>query len=442
MDEKVLNRLEQHLKMVTDGLTREDFTAAFQEVVKVVLNIGEALGKENIKMRNDFTILQNLLKDDNKADLDEVKTAARIAVGAALTSMTSSINTRLAAMEATIADVEDGKDADEIMILERLKAMIPTMEEIGQQIPQFGPGIRDALELLRGDDRLDISAIRGIDALKEEFRGWITKIGTGARTVAGRIGFYLYVGGVKKGIVNTIDFVGSSGVGIVFSKVNGRETLTFSSTGGGTGSGGASALMFVVPTEIVDGNNKIFTVPGQLVIAGSDNGNDSSAVGVYNAVTNITTITYSVAPQNNVFAFVISSTNPTLKIAPDISGAVDNSNITFSVAGRVQLVFIDRVVDNSAILSYNPFTNITTITASVPPQNDVSALVVVGFPITTQIPSGSIGANNMAFSAVGQINAAIVDSNIDENAILAYNCGTNMTLITYSVPPQFNVSTF
>lgn len=60
-----------------------------------------------------------------------------------------------------------GKDAD---ITEAVDAavsavtpLIPKIEDIEKNLPKLGEPIRDALELLQGDERLDKSAIKGLD---------------------------------------------------------------------------------------------------------------------------------------------------------------------------------------------------------------------------------------------------------------------------------------
>lgn len=50
--------------------------------------------------------------------------------------------------------------------IEAIKPLIPTIESIETDLPKLGEQIRDSLELLEGDNRLDASAIKG---LKEQF---------------------------------------------------------------------------------------------------------------------------------------------------------------------------------------------------------------------------------------------------------------------------------
>jgi len=64
-------------------------------------------------------------------------------------------------------EVKDGKDADEEMIVEKVCGMIkiPTIEELKDDLPKMSNEVRDALEILQGEERLDVSAIKGLEEL-------------------------------------------------------------------------------------------------------------------------------------------------------------------------------------------------------------------------------------------------------------------------------------
>lgn len=94
------------------------------------------------------------------------------------------------------------------------KVILPAVERIEKNLPMASEAIRDSLELLIGDERLDASAIKGIPELKTEVKNITTGYG----------GLNLKVNNAKIGATKSIDFVGS---GVSFSKVNGQETLTF-----------------------------------------------------------------------------------------------------------------------------------------------------------------------------------------------------------------------
>lgn len=97
-------------------------------------------------------------------------------------------------------DGVDGKDAPPVDInsivveattkaTEALKPLIPTIEQVELDLPKLGAPIRDALELLQGDDRLDKSAIKGLEELIKELRAEIAKrpIYVGGSSGGGRI---------------------------------------------------------------------------------------------------------------------------------------------------------------------------------------------------------------------------------------------------------------
>ncbi len=78
-------------------------------------------------------------------------------------------------------DGKDGKDAESVditglvektttMALEAIKPLIPTVEAVELDIPKLGAPIRDSLELLNGDDRLKIEAIKDLREELDELR--------------------------------------------------------------------------------------------------------------------------------------------------------------------------------------------------------------------------------------------------------------------------------
>ncbi len=365
---------------------------------------------------------------------------------------------RITLIERRVATVRDGKDyvitakdrediAKSITIPVVEKIVEKTTETVIREVPTVtvnevpnkdtAEDIRNKLELFIGgpeEDKLKIEAIGNLrDELEKRINTAGTRVGWGAHP--------LTVQGSGITVDKNTRFINFTGATVTRSP-SGVVTVAVV---GGSSSSGTSVLKFAIPTGTVNGVNTSFTITGQVVVAGSDDGSDAAASLSYNSGLDVTTITYTSPPQNNVFALVLSSTNPTLTTP---TGSVNGSNTSFTVTGRVTLVFTDRVVDVGATFSYAPLTNTTTITTSIPPQNNISALVVVGFPISTQTPTCTTNSSGLPdgvatqFSAVGQINAAIGDSGVDVSASLSYDYANNLTNIIYSVPPQNNVSTF
>jgi hypothetical protein len=87
---------------------------------------------------------------------------------------------------ATVRNGDPGKDADVAglaleaskLAVEAVKPLIPTIPQISEEIPKLGEPIRDALELLQGDERLDKSAIKGLEDEIAELRALISSKGS------------------------------------------------------------------------------------------------------------------------------------------------------------------------------------------------------------------------------------------------------------------------
>lgn len=111
--------------------------------------------------------------------------------------------------------------------------------------------IRDELELLQGNDRLDKAAIKGLD---EEIKR-LESLPRGG-TVGGAKGIQVQVAGVKTMLNSqTVNFIAGSNVTITSSIVSGVTTLSFSASGSS-----ANQSDNETPTGTIDGVNTVFTL--------------------------------------------------------------------------------------------------------------------------------------------------------------------------------------
>lgn len=80
------------------------------------------------------------------------------------------VNIKAIAKEASkLVEVENGKDG---LDADEEKVILEVTKNIENNLPQFGTSFRDGLELLHGDERLDVSAVKGLDELiKEDSKG-------------------------------------------------------------------------------------------------------------------------------------------------------------------------------------------------------------------------------------------------------------------------------
>lgn len=128
---------------------------------------------------------------------------------------------------------------DEIQIANSAEA------KLEQNIPRLGAAIRNALELLDGEDRLNVSAIEGIESLLAEVKDTVKKgggtVGWGAHPL-----MIQQSGTIKTKIARVINFTGAT----VSQTANGVTTVAV--TGGGSG------WTIETPTGTVNGVNKTF----------------------------------------------------------------------------------------------------------------------------------------------------------------------------------------
>jgi len=113
--------------------------------------------------------------------------------------------------------------------------------------------VRDLLELLQGEERLSVDAVRG---LTEELTA-LRERPTGARGIPSP-GLRFLIDGVKKGLISNMNFKAGSNMAIAYSKVDGQDTITFTASGGGPG-----GITVETPTGTVNGSNTVFTVSAE-----------------------------------------------------------------------------------------------------------------------------------------------------------------------------------
>lgn len=122
--------------------------------------------------------------------------------------------------------------------------------------------IRNELELLQGDERLDKSAVKGIEELEIQLKDVAARPNTRTMTPSGPM---LYTNGTKRGRAQTINIVGGSGVSVSYAQAGGRNDITISATG-------TVALNPIAMTGTIDDSNKSFiaaSTPTLVIVNGT-----------------------------------------------------------------------------------------------------------------------------------------------------------------------------
>lgn len=250
VDIKTLRRLTSILN--GGELTQKEFVSAFEQVVQIVLNIETKLVNDNKSERADMQAEAAQAKQDMKDDFAGHKDTAMALITKMMAKMKNDMQAQIDKMDADMTKMmSDCMSNDEKMDAD-IRASIPTVDDIFSYLPTSGAPIRDALEMLQGDDRLDISAVKGFDKLQADIMD-AQKKGTPITFRGGARGIYVYIGGVKKGIMNMLNFAAGTGMAIAYSKVNGLDTITFDASASG-------GITVETPPEPANAVTAIFTV--------------------------------------------------------------------------------------------------------------------------------------------------------------------------------------
>lgn len=149
MDPK-LEKLKKLLELANEGLSRDEFTKAFQALTKVILRTEEHLVKKIDSRIGTMKDGYTPVKGKDYRDGQDGKTPTEKEL--------------LALIETLIPEVVDGETPSEEQLAELIGRHIALLP------PETSEGIRNKLELLEGKDRLNIKAIDGVpELLQTEF---------------------------------------------------------------------------------------------------------------------------------------------------------------------------------------------------------------------------------------------------------------------------------
>lgn len=161
MNETTLNRLEKLLGAVDDTVSKADFEEAVTTLRDFVQGVDKRTLDEVGIIKNTFQIGLSKLQTDHSATLEALKKEVdRLFVGSRLDQMMQEHTDRMQAVDKRLANIRDGKPGAK-----------GDKGDKGEPGPAGSPDtpeqVRDKLASLEGDDRLDISAIKGVDKLEK-----------------------------------------------------------------------------------------------------------------------------------------------------------------------------------------------------------------------------------------------------------------------------------
>ena len=172
-DEKEIMGLKQLLSLFNpDTLTKKDFIDKFKQIVDYVKKIEQKNLEEITKIKETILTALNGVTNKTNKDFGTHKDESGKLIGSHIKRLDETLKSKIIDIDFRLSQLKDGKDADEVKILNNLKAQIhlPTIEEIENDLPKLGNQIRDALELLPDGDKLKIDAIEGLTEILNELK--------------------------------------------------------------------------------------------------------------------------------------------------------------------------------------------------------------------------------------------------------------------------------
>lgn len=184
-NENLVNLEKLLAAMSSDHLGKEDFVKHFEVVINLVKQMKQKNIEELDLLKATFDNISKQLKDDNDQNFAGLSQNTKDEIMAYCKAETERLmkahEAKMQEADEKMAAMKPGKDADEEAMCERVMEGVqaPIVEKIAQSLPELGAAIRDGLELLQGDERLEISAIRGLRKLLKRLDQKISQSGGG-----------------------------------------------------------------------------------------------------------------------------------------------------------------------------------------------------------------------------------------------------------------------
>lgn len=179
LDNKQIEGIKRLLSLLDpNSLTKEEFVSSFENVVSLIKKIEKQNIAEFEAIHAVIEQLGNKLKEENETKVTEASDNFKKQITAEIEKMRSEHSAIIALAEEKIKTVRNGYDADEDSVAEKVYGMIkiPTIEELKDQLPVMAEEVRDALEILPDGEKLEISAIEGLEEILEELKNRKTTV--------------------------------------------------------------------------------------------------------------------------------------------------------------------------------------------------------------------------------------------------------------------------
>lgn len=246
-DNPKTKQLQGILTLLTESVSKDEFLQATEALIKIVKDIKKGNETEWALVSAAFQLLEKRLVDSNTTNLTAFKQETSALITTSLASARDAIDARLTSLKDGL-DGERGQDADPLAIKEAVLGHIIPLLPVPIK-PLAAEDVRNHIESLSGDERLDASAIKGLPEATQQIAKNIP--GWGAHPLAIQSS-----GAIKTKLAHTLNFTGAT----VTQSADGVTTVAVTGSGGGGGT-----LTSEMPVGTIDGVNTVFTVSNATV---------------------------------------------------------------------------------------------------------------------------------------------------------------------------------
>lgn len=168
----------------TERVVKKDFEALAKQIIEIVKADKSKSDQTRSQLTSQVASMLSSLQSQVGTELQGLKTSLSALLDEQASQMRFEHEAFLAEAQSVLDNVKDGEDADESVIVEKVLALLPPKEELKEETPEE---LVSKLSSLEGDERLDISAIKGLDkelgSIKKELRGRVGGVVTGHVTL-------------------------------------------------------------------------------------------------------------------------------------------------------------------------------------------------------------------------------------------------------------------
>ena len=379
IDPKKVENLHKLLAVFdTERLTSKDFIGGFKQVIDHVKNTQDLTVSHLTTITKAVNDAIGQIAHGNQSQMSSLRDELTKSITDQKQNLDTSHADALSRLETAIAGIQNGKDADEDVIVDKVLAKIPPAPEL-----PIGEDFRNGLEALSGDDRLDKSAIRGLDDIEKKVNSVtvVGNMGTGVADSTGHIGRYQYLKFPGSTITTlddtaTISIAGGAGTDTSVSVVSANglagtvanptttPAITLSTTVTGVLKGNGTAISAAVNSDLpamsATVGGAVPTPPNNTTTFLRGDGTFATPAAGTGTVTSV-----SVATANGVSGSVATSTTtPAITLALGAitpssvaaSGTVTGSNLSGTNTG-------DQTLSDATISVTDITTNNVSITA-------------------------------------------------------------------------------